>query len=290
MRRADPGSDALAVTLLGTGMPQPDRDRRGPSQVVELGVDLVLVDCGPGALHRFLETGFNGASIRLIALTHLHADHVTGLADILWAGWVGGWWKTPPLLIGPPGTRTFVTRLLHAFEDDIRWRSAEGATTRGGLQPDTKEVEDGWSFDKAEWRLTAFRVDHHPVEHAFGFRFEAAGRAIVLSGDTRRCENLIERAEDADLLVHEVIWGEGMRRAISQASTPQSRARLDRILSYHTPATDVGEVAALANVTQLVLTHLIFAGGTPDDLIADVRESFQGLLCVGEDLARFPVG
>jgi len=280
----------LAVTLLGTGMPQPDRDRRGPSQVVELGGDLVLVDCGPGVLHRFLETGFNGASIRLIALTHLHADHVTGLADILWAGWIGGWWQTPPLLIGPPGTRAFVKRLLHAFEDDIRWRSAEGATTRDSLQPDTKEVEDGWLFEQARWRLIAFRVDHHPVEHAFGFRFEAAGRAIVLSGDTCRCEKLIERAKDADLLVHEVIWSEGMRRAISQAQTAESRARLQRILSYHTPATVVGEVAALASVTQLVLTHLILAGGTPEDLIADVRKSFHGLLSVGEDLARFQVG
>jgi len=235
MKPCDPGKHAFAVTLLGTGMPQPDRDRRGPSQVVELGGDLVLVDCGPGALHRFLEAGFDGASIRLIALTHLHADHVTGLADILWAGWVGGWWQSPPLLIGPPGTRTLVKRLLHAFEDDIRWRSAEGATTREGLQPDTKEIEDGWSFERAGWRLTAFRVDHHPVEHAFGFRFEAARRAIVLSGDTRRCENLIARARNADLLVHEVIWGEGMKRAISRAQTPQSRARLERILSYHTP-------------------------------------------------------
>lgn len=290
MKRSDAASDALAVTLLGTGMPQPDRDRRGPSQVVELDGDLVLVDCGPGALHRFLETGLNGAAIRLIALTHLHADHITGLADILWAGWVGGWWQTPPLLIGPPGTRTFVTQLLHAFEDDIRWRSTEGATTREGLQPDTEEVEDGWSFEHAGWRLIAFRVDHRPVEHAFGFRFEAAGRAIVLSGDTRRCENLIERARDADLLVHEVIWGDGMRRAISQAQTPESRARLQRILSYHTPATDVGEVAALANVRHVVLTHLIFAGGTPEDLIADVRQSFHGPLCVGEDLVTFQVG
>lgn len=290
MSPPEPGSGVLAVTLLGTGMPQPDRERHGPSQVVELDSDLVIVDCGPGALHRFLETGCDAASIRLIALTHLHADHTTGLADILWAAWVGGWWQTPPPLVGPPGTRALVKRLLHAFEDDIRWRSGEGATTRGGLEPAVEEIDDGWSFERGSWRLTAFRVDHFPVEHAFGFRFEQDGRSVVLSGDTRRCDNLIGHARDADILVHEVIWGEGMRREILQARTPEGRARLERVLSYHTPATEVGKIAAEANVRKLVLTHLIFAGGTPDDLVADVGKSFGGDVRVGEDLDRFAVG
>jgi len=79
------------LTLLGTGTPIPDPARRGPSQVIEVGDELVLVDAGAGALHRLIEAGYGvrGAigrpekPIRRIAITHLHSDHITGLADLL---------------------------------------------------------------------------------------------------------------------------------------------------------------------------------------------------------------
>lgn len=287
MRVPSPAADNIAVTLLGTGMPHPDRDRRGPSQLVELGGDVVVVDCGPGALHRLLESGVRVEAISHIALTHLHADHVTGLADLLWAGWIGGWWVTPPPLLGPPGTAQLLERLLETFDDDIQWRTAEGATSRAGLVPQVVEIEDGWALEHGGWRLLAFGVDHRPVEHAFGFRFEFSGRSVVFSGDTRRCDSLIEHAKGADLLVHEVIWGEGMTRSISESQTGESRARLERILSYHTPSVELGQIAALANVKHLVLTHLILADGTTDDLRADIRRSFAGRVSVGEDLATF---
>lgn len=280
----------MKATLLGTGMPAPDPQRRGPSQVIETEGQLVLVDCGAGALHRLIEAGYSGHAIRRIAITHLHSDHITGLADLLWAGWLQHWWATPPPIVGPPGTAEFVHRLIDAFAYDIHVRTAEGGLGREGLEPPVEEIEDGWTAEGDHWRLTGFRVEHEPVDQAFGFRVDADAGSVVVSGDTRRSENLVRHARDADLLIHEVVWRTGMNELIGGAPDPSRRARWERVLNYHTPADDLGEVAASADAKHLVLSHLILAGGTPDDLRADVRKAFPGRLTVGEDLASFEVG
>lgn len=255
-----------------------------------MGGQLVLVDCGAGALHRFIEAGYEGSAIRRIAITHLHSDHITGLADLLWAGWLQHWWSKPPPIVGPPGTAEFVHRLIEAFAYDIRVRTVEGGLTREGLEPTIEEIEDGWTAEGDHWRLTGFRVEHEPVDQAFGYRVDADTGSVVISGDTRRSENLVRHARHADLLIHEVVWRTGMNRLIEGAHDPTRRARWERVLNYHTPADDLGEVAASADVKHLALSHLIFAGGTPDDLRADVRKAFPGSLTVGEDLATLEVG
>ncbi len=277
---------SISVTLLGTGTPIPDRDRHGPSQVIEIAHDIVLVDCGPGSLHRLLEAESNVTAISHVLLTHLHSDHVSGLADLLWAGWVGGWWNTPPVLIGPPGTEEFINRLLYAFEEDIRLRTEEGSVTIAGLRPTIHEIEDGWTITHHKWSVRGFRVDHYPVKHAFGYRFEYGKNVVVISGDTCVCENLQIYAQDADILVCEVAWEEGMKRAIETSRGPK-RARWERILRYHMSSLEVGKVAANARVKHLVLSHLMLMHGTPADLLSDVRPSFDGKLTVGEDLAKF---
>lgn len=280
----------MNATLLGTGMPAPDPRRRGPSQVLDVDGRLLLVDCGAGALHRFLEAGYSLSAIRQIAITHLHSDHITGLADLLWAGWVGDQWQEPPPVAGPPGTAGFVRRLFDAFAYDIQVRTLEGGLRRESLEPRVTEIEDGWTAQGASWRLTGFRVEHQPVDQAFGYRLDAGAGSVVISGDTRRCENLIRYARHADLLIHEVIWRRGMDSLIASTAEPHLRARRQRVLDYHTASDELGEVAARAEVKHLVLSHLILAGGTPADLRTDVRAAFRGSLTVGEDLATFVIG
>lgn len=280
----------MRVTLLGTGMPQPDPARRGPSQVIEASGRLVLVDCGAGTLHRFLEAGFEGSAIGHIALTHLHSDHTTGLADMLWAGWTQHWWEQRIPLVGPPGTAEFVSRLVHAFDYDISVRTLEGGLAAETLMPTVTEIGDGWQTEDELLRLSTFRVDHAPVDQAFGFRLDADAGSVVVSGDTRRSENLVKHVRGADLLVHEVIWRTGMERLIDAATDERQRARWQRVLGYHTPADEVGQVASAASADQVVLSHIIVPGGTGEDLVNDVRRHYDGMLSVGSDLMTFDVG
>jgi ribonuclease Z len=137
--------------------------------------------------------------------------------------------------------------------------------------------------------LTAFRVDHEPVDEAFGFRIDEESVSIVISGDTRPSENLERCATDTDLLVHEVYWARGSREERSRMSDPEALARRLVVEGYHTSSEEVGKVAANANARHLVLTHLLFRGGGPADLETDARAAFGGRLTVGSDLQSFEV-
>ena len=288
----------MRLTLLGTGSPVPDPARHGPSQIIEAGDDLLLVDCGGGAVQRLVAAGYvapghlvHGAlPLRRIALTHLHSDHISGLVDLLWSGWIFQWWEAPPLVVGPPGTAQFLERLVAAFEYDIRVRSRPGRG-RESLVPRVEEIEEDWRDTGDGWRLTAFRVEHQPVDQAFGFRLDDDTGSLVLSGDTRECANVIRHAAGADLLVHEVYSRRGLEAQLAGVRDPQARARLARIVSFHTPSNRVGAVATQAQVKQVVLTHLIFgAGGAPEDIAQDVGTAFAGPVTVGSDLQSFAVG
>jgi ribonuclease Z len=286
----------MKLTLLGTGSPLLDPDRRGPAQVIEEGGGLVLIDCGSGVAHRLAEAGYaprgNGLvrpPIRRIALTHLHSDHVMGLPDLLWTGWVLRWWDEPPPIAGPPGTAALVQGLLDAFAYDIRVRLAGDQYRRNGPASRVDEVEEGWTVDGDGWRLRAFRVDHAPVDQAFGYRMEAGGGAIVVSGDTRPSDNLVRHAWGADLLVHEVYWRRGALRLRERLSDPDELFRRTTIENYHTSSEEVGEVAARTEVKHLVLSHLILRGGSPADLLADVAPDFARPITVGSDLQTFVV-
>lgn len=280
----------MKLTLLGTGTPIPNLQRYGPSQVVEVGDRLVLVDAGIGVVHRLMGAGYARPRIERIALTHLHFDHIAGLHDLLWAGGIQSWWEEPPPIVGPPGTREFIAGLMQAFSYDIKVRSI-GERRREGLVPRVvEEMEEGWATDTPDWRLSAFRVEHKPVDQAFGFRLDANDGSIAISGDTRRSENLIRHARGADLLLHEVYWAEGMRKAIAAEAHPGVRARLNIIAGYHTPSDEVGQIADRCGAQHLVLSHLLLNGGAPAEIRTDVERQFAGPVTVGEDLKVCIVG
>jgi ribonuclease Z len=275
----------VKLTLLGTGTPSPNPNRRGNSQVIESGGELVLIDVGATAAHRLVEAGYNRRPISHIVITHLHSDHITGLSDLLWGGWVGRWWNKPPVIAGPPGTKEFVDYLIKAHSYDINVRTL----TPGGegllkewLIPEVVEIEEGWHSTGSDWQLTAFEVDHVQVKDAFGFRMDGPAGSIVISGDTRRSENLIAKSQNVDLLVHEVI------RFMPEVITdPFLAARREAVNAYHTPSTEVGKIATDAAAKHLVLSHLVLREGSLDDLRGDVTTDYKGQLTVGEDLMSF---
>lgn len=277
----------MKLTILGTGSPSPNLQRRGPSQTIECGDDVILIDAGAGTLHRLVEAGFGTLPLSAIAFTHLHSDHVTGILDVLWAGWIQRRWRTPPTVYGPPGTRHFIDHLIEAMDYDIRVRVGP-VLKRENLVPQVVEFDEGWSVAGKDWQLSAFRVEHQPVDEAFGFRVDQDGASIVVSGDTKVSQNLITRAKGADILVHEVFWAQGLREMAASAPDAEERARFELLDTYHTSSEDVGKVADGAGAKHLVLSHIIRP--RPDaDFSADIAPEYKGKLTVGEDLMTFEV-
>jgi ribonuclease Z len=99
-------------------------------------------------------------------------------------------------------------RLLDAWREDIDIR-VQGLEreTRNWLTVDAREVGPGIVYERDGIRVTAFPVRHAEWKHAFGYRFDAPGRSITISGDAAPSETLVAAAKGTDVLVHEVYIG-----------------------------------------------------------------------------------
>lgn len=268
---------AITAILLGTGNPRPNTEHAGAATAIVAGNEWFVVDAGRGATMRIAGTDLKYENFRAVFLTHLHSDHTAGLPDLFITSWQFGRKTTPLQLYGPEGTQALSDAMLKFFAYDIHIRRdvvekhpAAGATIS------THVVRQGVIYNDGKVKVTAFAVDHRPVEPAFGYRFDSGGKSIVVSGDTRPSDNLVKFAKGADVLIHEAYLPEFLDRV----DTPAVSARLK---SYHTSAEEAGEIATRAGVKTLVLTHLI-PPGADDTFRQRASKTFHGRLIVGKDL------
>ena len=212
------------VILLGTGTPNPEPDHSGPAVAVVSGKSVFIVDAGPGVVRRAVQAGIQMDQLTRVFITHLHSDHTIGLPDLIFTPAVTG--RREPLEIyGPPGLRAMIRHIMQAWSEDMRVRlhGLEPAVSQAYIVH-THEIKPGEIYRQGDVRVSAFPVSHGSWKHAFGYRFDAAGKVIVISGDTTFSENLIAEAKGCDILVHEFysrkVWEE--RRRCGSATTPRT--------------------------------------------------------------------
>jgi ribonuclease Z len=289
--------DGLHVGLAGTGSPLPDRKRKGVCTFVMAGKHLFIIDSGPGSTLNLELMRVPLDNIQAVLLTHLHSDHIGGLGELMLKAWTGGARTEPLKIIGPEGVDTVVQGFNQAYSLDAGFRFAHHGPTVANLEgaggtPETIEVLDQTKgtvvFQTGDLKVTAFLVNHRPVEPAFGYRFDYKGRSVVISGDTLPCESLRRQAEGVDLLLHEAMQPE-MLRIISQAGITRSNviAKVTTdILTYHTFSEEAARIARDANVRHLVLFHIIppmpmaFLNSA---FLGDSRDYYDGPITVGVD-------
>ena len=271
------------VVLLGTGTPNADPERSGPCTAVVVDGVAYLVDAGPGLVRRAAQAGrdkgvrgLGAAQLERVFLTHLHSDHTVGLTDLIFTPWVLE--RSRPLQVyGPVGTKAMTGHLVAAFDQDIQLRlNGLEPANEDGYKVDAHEIEAGLIYEDERVKVKAIPVDHGSWKHAFGYRFETPDKVVVVSGDCRPSESLIEASKDADILVHEVYSTTGY------ATRPPVWQRYHA--AFHTSTAELAEIAAKSKPKLLVLTHQLFWGTTPEDLLAEIRVGYAGLVVSGSDL------
>ena len=225
-------------------------------------------------------------------LTHYHSDHTSCLPDVWLTGWLEshfGTRKTPYKVIGPTGAKRLMENLERAYADDIKIRVADEKLPLSGIATDVTEFDrDGLVYEKNGVKVIAFEVDHGDViKPCYGYRIEYGGRVAVFSSDTRYNQNVIKYGKGADLLVHEV--------AMARPEL-MKEAYIQRIIGHHTTPYDCGRVFAQTRPKLAAFTHVVQLASpqvpppTLDELMAEVRQTYDGPLEVGEDLMSFEIG
>jgi ribonuclease Z len=267
------------VILLGTGTPNAAPSRSGPATAIVVNGSVYLVDCGPGVVRRAAAAGLRMTELKRVFITHLHSDHTAGFSDLILTPWVLE--RTAPLeAYGPPGLKTMSEHIIAAYAEDIeiRVKGLEGANPTG-YQVVAHEVQPGVIYKDANVTVKAFRVPHGSWKHAYGYRFEAKDRTIVISGDTTFTRDMVEQARGADLLIHEVYCEAGF--------ATRSEKWKKYHASFHTASRDLARIAAEAKPKLLVLYHVLLWGQSEQQLLKEVREIYKGPIAVGRDLQVF---
>ena len=309
------------LVILGTaGGPIPIPHRAGTSSALVVDDVVYVIDCGRGSATRFVEAGLDFAALGGILLTHLHVDHVGDLPGMLLYPWgtspapIDVWGPGSPTslphgeapfirhtLMNPddpvPGTSAFVARILAAYSYHLNVmpldlplpdaaalvRAHDILTDRPDEPADDGSEQPAVILHTDAVTISAITVAHGHAHPALAYRFDTAAGSVVFSGDTRMHGNLVTLAQNADILVHEVIDLEFLRQ---HGTAPAGIASLKRL---HTDVNDIGAVAERAGVTKVVLNHYLPAmpgAVTPESWASRASAGFHGTVIAGEDGMR----
>ncbi|MBS3790897.1 MAG: MBL fold metallo-hydrolase [Candidatus Thermoplasmatota archaeon] len=244
----------MKVTLLGTsgGLPIPGRAQSGV--LVEALEKKILLDCGMGIPLRLSEAGIKVEDIDLICLTHGHLDHIQDLPSLTKASWLRSG-KAEYKIITPSSLR----KKLISF-----WQSLD-EYERTELQFEALGDEEDYESDI---NIRAFETKHTRISQ--GYEISIEEKKLVYTGDTATSEKVMEKAEGADLLIHEL-------------------SHLEK-RDFHTdPEGLIAEVKG-RDVGEIVITH--FYPPVAEDIreiAAKIQEETGVPTTAGEDLQEFSI-
>ena len=271
-------ANAVAVQILGSGGPRVNRDRASSSYLLWIDAQArILVDIGGGAFLRFGQTQAKLSDLSLVAISHLHPDHVSDLPALLWLSHQAR--KDPLPITGPSGNNvapsfpTFLSRLFDekngAFQVLGPTLGGTQGTTGGGVRldvgvVDVTKAEPSTVLDRQGVTVTALGIPHGNLP-TLAYRVQTRDVSVVFSSDqTGTNPRFVEFAKGANALI--------MHLAIAAGATNPLHA---------SPAV-VGRVAQEAGVGRLIVSHI--GQFDLDAAIAELKKFYTGPLTVGADL------
>jgi ribonuclease BN (tRNA processing enzyme) len=273
----------VAVQILGSGGPDINPDRASTSYLLWVGAHAkILVDMGGGAFLRFGQAHARLRDLSLMAVSHLHPDHVSDLPALLWLSQLAR--ENPLPVSGPSGNdvapdfSTFLTRLfdekngafplMGATLHDVPGHLVGGARLRVSVVDATKS-EPTTVSDQPGLTVTALGIPHGTLP-TLAYRVRVRDLSVVFSSDqTGTDPTFITFAKGANVLIMHLQIGAGA----------SSRS--------HASPSVVGRIAHNAGVGRLIVSHV--GQFDLDPAIAELKKFYAGPLTVGADLQCTPV-
>jgi ribonuclease BN (tRNA processing enzyme) len=253
----------VELITVGTGTVAPSARRTAACNWVTCGRLKILLDCGPGALHRLALFQLPWQEVTHVVVSHFHPDHFAELPMLVYAL---KYTSVPPrkeplVVLGPPG----IVRLVRALAEGYGPWLLDPGFPIGIL-----DMRDGEPFPlDAEVSLETFPVPHTPESVALSL--VAPDGRLVYTGDTGPSGELARWATGCDLL-------------LAECSLPESHA-----LDVHLTPERAGDLAQEARAKRLVLTHFYPPVETSDPARAAATR-YAGPVTAAQDGDRFTIG
>ncbi|AWR95082.1 ribonuclease Z [Acidianus brierleyi] len=256
----------IEIYFLGTGGGAPSK-RKLPAYLIRRNGFSALFDCGEGTQITMIDHGISIMSIKLIAITHLHADHVMGVPSIIQT--MAMYSRTDKLYIMGPrkiqeflkasfeGTYfcpSFPIEFIDQYEDNeitIRpFKTKHVIPSQGYIFQEKEKV----NIDKEriqrdgikDWRIIKDLKSGKEVKignrilRPEDYLIKKEGYKISYTGDTSGYDNVIKSVKDSDLLLHDSTFLDDINAEEYGHSTVSIAAR----------------IALDANVKRLGLIHI----------------------------------
>lgn len=273
-----PAQSPFTLTVLGAGSATPSLRFHPTAQLLTVGSDYMLIDCGEGTQLRLIEQKIRSGRLRYIFISHLHGDHYFGLAPLLSTLNLSG--RTEDLyLFGPRGLDEVLTTIFRVSDSRLGYRLHFQAVDpeRAALVLDHPLVTvesiplqhridcTGYLFREKPHKPHLLREklpadvpvqylrqlkDGQDILDGDGQMLYAAAdytepaplpRSYAFCSDTRYVEALVPQLQGVSLLYHEATFLEDNAQRAAEV--------------YHSTAKQAATIAAKADVGRLLIGH-----------------------------------
>jgi ribonuclease Z len=294
----------MKLIFLGTSASLPSLRRQVSATALDLGPEILLLDCGEGTQLQYRRARLRPGKLRRVLISHFHGDHLFGLPGLLTSLQMMSR-KAPLHLIGPQSLKTYVDFVQRfsgfALEYELVFHPVDPESpaeliVTPSYRIDTIPLQHGRSCvgyvivenDRPGkfnlQRAEELGIPSGPLRSRLqaGERVQLPdgrwvspdevlgpprpGRRLVYALDTRPCEAVLQAAQRADVLIHDATF-DHTRRDLA-------------VETDHSTVVEAAELARAAQVKMLVLTHISTRYDEDDDemLLEQARSVFENTL------------
>ncbi len=242
------------LIILGTSNAIPDEHHENTHMALVGEKRTVLIDCVNNPIIRLRQAGLDFNQITDLVLTHFHPDHVSGVPSLLMNSWLLG--RRQPLdIYGLSYTLERLEKMMD-FYDWATWPDF----FKVNFHP-VPEEEMVPVLESDEFRIYSSPVHHIVPTIGLRVEFKESDRVLAYSCDTEPCQEVINLASGADVLIHE--------------ATGASFG--------HSSAAQAGTIARQAEVGHLYLIHYQTGDFDAHSLVPQAEKTFNGRVSLAED-------
>jgi ribonuclease Z len=291
--------DGLHVALCGAGSQfLVDPKRSEPCVLVLAGKQLFVVGAGNKSTQIIESMNFGAGEVKAIFLTAFHSYQINGLGQLLNWNWLLAKADKPLPVFGPKGVDNVVSSLNQAYFMDSRFKlntlnPQHVSPISYGGRPITinfDKPDDIATISKTnDLEILAFQVSGANNEPTLGYIFKYKGRSALITGDVPKSADIVQRAKNVDLLVHDALSPVLMKAYLDGAvksGLVHVAELFSVIMTQHTTPEEAAHTATKAQVKYLLLSGVtppLQLPGAEGIFMGEAKSIFKGPLKIGSD-------